>query len=126
MNKEISDYLNQKQKNKLVPFQLYTNIQLKEKETAIQPSDKSIMQKFTKEKETYFNLARENLRLQLEIDMEKKIAENLQKNEALIIAAFKVIKNEIDTNTDLSRLDKNLEIMKEQFSNMQRELEDYL
>lgn len=126
MNKEISDYLNQKQKNKLVPFQLYTNIQLKEKETAIQPSDKSIMQKFTKEKETYFNLARDNLRLQLEIDMEKKIAENLQKNEALIIAAFKVIKNEIDANTDLSRLDKNLEIMKEQFSNMQKELEDYL
>lgn len=122
MNKEISDYLLQKQKHKLIPFQLYSDNQ--SKETLIHPSDKSVSQKFNKEKEIYFNLVRENLKLQLQMEMENKIADNLKKNDTFIKESIEVIKNEIDTNTDLSRLDKNLEIMMEQFTNMKKELED--
>jgi len=116
---EIYDYLQNKHKRK----SLEPNENLNDKENV---NLFSPLKNFEEEKSNFMKLIKENLRLKIEIALEKKISENFHKNHDKIEDKFMVVSEQIDKNPDLSYIDRNIDMMMTKMKQMRREVKQLL
>jgi hypothetical protein len=81
----------------------------------------SPLKDFEEEKLKFVQLARENMRLKIEIALEKKISESIKGNENLN-EKFEAVKEQINKKPDTSYIDKNIDVMLGKIKQMRREL----
>jgi hypothetical protein len=86
----------------------------------------SPLKKFEEEKSNFVKLIRENLRLKIEIALEKKISESMSKNYEKIDEKFHFVSDQIDKTPDLSYIDKNIDMMLTKIKQMRREVKQLL
>lgn len=99
LDQETSEFISKKSKNQL-------------------ENERMINDEFVKERNKYFELARENLKLKMQIEIEKNIKEYRAKNSRNIEETIASINNTFKSTPDFSTIDKNLDLIQSQYLEM--------